>query len=64
VGCGLQAAGGSADEALAFFPAERYERFVHKEEDSLAVALADASRDVFRSRFYLTAVVRDRGDPT
>jgi FkbM family methyltransferase len=64
VGCGLEAARGSADEALAFFPAERYERFVHKEDDSLAVALADASRDVFRSRFYLTAVVRDRGDPT
>src|SRR5262245_7890991 len=58
VGCGLEAAGGSADEALAFFPAERYERFVHKDGDSLAVALADASRDVFRSRFYLTAVVR------
>jgi hypothetical protein len=43
----LEAAGGSADEALAFFPAERYERFVHREGDSLAVALADASRDVF-----------------
>jgi FkbM family methyltransferase len=63
VGHGLEAAGGSADEALAFFPAECYERFVHKEGDSLAVALADASRDVFQSRFFLTAVVRDRADP-
>jgi FkbM family methyltransferase len=60
VGCGLEAAGGSADQVLGYFPADRYDRYVHSEGDVDAVPLAAAPPDKLRARFFLTTVARDQ----
>jgi FkbM family methyltransferase len=60
VGHGLEAAGGSAQRVLQYFPAEVFERYVHAEGDSESTLLEDAPPEILRSRFFLTAVVRDR----
>jgi FkbM family methyltransferase len=55
VGCGLEAAGGSVEQVLAHFPPERFDRFVHAENDREAVPL-HAAADKLGDRFFLTAI--------
>jgi FkbM family methyltransferase len=58
VGAGLEKAGGTADEVLAHFPRDQYERFVHREGWSTPVQIESAEQSVFQSRFFLTALNR------
>jgi FkbM family methyltransferase len=55
VGYGLEAAGGSPERVLAHFPPERFDRFVHAENDRESIPLR-AAADKLRDRFFLTAI--------
>ncbi len=57
VGCGLEAAGGSADQILKYFPNERYKKWIHCEEDREPVPLEHAGEKL-KTRFFLTALAR------
>lgn len=58
IGCGLEAAGSSSGEILSYFPPELYDRFIHRDGDKSATPFDEAHPDVFRSRFFLTALNR------
>lgn len=58
VGHGLEAAGGSVEKLLGFFPPAAYDRFVHSEGDVTLVPLGSALPEKTRSRFFLTAISR------
>ena len=52
LGHGLEQAGGSAEQILAFFPSDHFERFVHSDGDQIAIPLAEASPEKLRTRFF------------
>lgn len=56
VGAGLEAAGASVADVLDCFPASQYVRFVHQESWRESVPLESAPPEVFKSRFFLTAL--------
>jgi FkbM family methyltransferase len=63
IGAGLEAAGGSVDEVLRHFPAERFERYVHTERDGplgdRPIALESVDPSILaKERFFLTALAR------
>jgi len=58
VGCGLEVAGGSAEQVLGYFPETLFARYVHEEGDPEPVPLEAAPPEKLRRRFFLTAVVR------
>ncbi len=60
VGYGLEAAGGSAEQVLGYFPGAVFDRYVHEEGDPEATPLEAAPPEMLRRRFFLTAVVRER----
>jgi len=60
VGCGLEAAGGSAEQVLEYFPGTLFARYVHNEGDPEPIPLEAAPPEKLRRRFFLTAVVRNR----
>jgi hypothetical protein len=60
VACGLEAAGGSAEQVLDKFPAVDFDRFIHSEGDAVAVPVDAAPIEKRRTRFFLTAVNRKK----
>ncbi|MHB1559260.1 MAG: FkbM family methyltransferase [Isosphaeraceae bacterium] len=60
VGCGLEAAGASAEQVLEYFPESLFARYVHKDGDREIIPLGSAPPEMLRRRFFLTAVSRDR----
>ena len=59
VGEGLEDAGDSADDLLAFFPAERYDRYLSDEHQRHPQPFTQhAYREMSRERFFLTAIPR------
>ncbi len=58
IGHGLEAAGGSVNQVLSYFPDAEYERFVHSEGDSLPIRLSQAPAHKLRDRFFLTVLAR------
>ncbi len=60
VGCGLEAAGGSAEQVLEYFPGTLFARYVHEEGDPEPTPLEAAPPEKLRRRFFLTAVVLNR----
>jgi FkbM family methyltransferase len=57
-GCGLEAAGGSVEEVLNWFPPAEYEQWVHTEGDPRPVPRDEALPERLAGRFFLTAVKR------
>ena len=58
IGAGLEAVGGSATAVLEYFPAEKFERFVHHDDGKKPIRIEDAPSDFFAKRFFLTALAR------
>jgi FkbM family methyltransferase len=58
VGYGLEAAGDTVEDVLKHFPATKYVRYVHNENDAEAILLEQAPPTVLAKRFFLTAVAR------
>lgn len=59
VGEGLEDAGDSADDLLAFFPAERYDRYLSDEHQRHPQPFTQhAYREMSAERFFLTAIPR------
>jgi FkbM family methyltransferase len=57
-GCGLEAAGGSVDEVLSWFPPAEYDQWVHTEDDPRPVPRDETPPERLARRFFLTAVKR------
>ncbi len=55
---GLEAAGGSVGQVLAFFPDTDYQVFVHSDAAPVPVPLGGAAPGLLSDRFYLTALSR------
>jgi hypothetical protein len=58
VGAGLEAVGGSPAAVLEYFPAEKFERFVHHDDGKKPIRIEDAGSEFFSKRFFLTALAR------
>lgn len=58
VGYGLEAAGDTVEDVLKHFPATKYVRYVHNEDDPEAILLEQAPPTLLTKRFFLTAVAR------
>lgn len=61
VGCGLEAAGGTASQVLEFFSPSDYDLYVHSEGDRQPVPFDSATPAKLKNRFFLTAICKDRG---
>lgn len=58
-GCGLEDFGGSVDEVISYFPAERFERYLSNEDVHQPRPFTDELLDeIRRDRLYLTAIAR------
>ena len=57
VGCGLESFGGTVDEILTYFPADRFERMCAREGEPFQ-PLATCPPHTIEGRFYLIAIAR------
>jgi FkbM family methyltransferase len=60
---GLEAAGGTVSEVLAFFPDTEYESYVHSEQAVSPIPLTTAPLTLLADRFFLTAIPRQPPNP-
>jgi FkbM family methyltransferase len=58
VGSGLESVGGNILTVLEFFPASKYNRFVHHDNGVPPIKIEDADKDFFKERFFLTALAK------